>query len=59
MANVTNLRVTKNVITGISATSSIMGMELVSSSVNALILENELSKLTGLLTVLFLDLKPP
>ena len=47
VANVTNLRVTKNVITGISATSSIMGMELVSSSANALILENELSKLTG------------
>lgn len=47
VANVTNLRVTKNIITGISATSSIMGMELVSSSANALILENELSKLTG------------
>lgn len=47
VANVTNLMVTKNIITGINATSVIMGMELVTSSINAVISANELSKLTG------------
>ncbi|BDZ71361.1 cell surface protein [Methanobacterium petrolearium] len=47
VANVTNLIVSENIINGIRATSAIMGMELVTSSVNALILANELSLLEG------------
>lgn len=47
VGNVTNLMVTKNIITGINATSAIMGMELITSSINAVISGNELSKLTG------------
>lgn len=45
VANVTSLVVTKNIITNISATSAIMGMELITSSVNAVISENVLSEL--------------
>ncbi len=45
VANVINLVVTKNIITNISATSAIMGMELITSSVNAVISENVLSEL--------------
>lgn len=45
VANITNLVVTNNIITGISATSAIMGMELVTSSINALIMENVISQL--------------
>jgi hypothetical protein len=45
VANITNLVVTNNIITGISASSAIMGMELVTSSINALILENVISQL--------------
>ena len=45
VANITNLIVTKNMISGIRSNIAIMGMELVTSSVNALITENELSNL--------------
>ncbi len=45
VANVTNLMVTNNVITDINATSAIMGLELISSSINGLISGNILSKL--------------
>lgn len=48
LANVTDLMVTNNVITDINATSAIMGMELVTTSVNTLILENQISQLTGI-----------
>lgn len=45
MANVTNLMVSKNIITQITATSSIMGMELITNSNNALISDNDISQL--------------
>ncbi len=48
VANVENLIVTKNTITQIVANSAIMGIELVTSSTNALISENYLFKLEGL-----------
>jgi len=47
VANVTNLMVTRNMITDLSATNAIMGMELVTTSINALISENKLSKLNA------------
>lgn len=47
VANVTNLMVTGNVIKGISAFNAIMGMELVSNSIFALISSNEISHLQG------------
>ncbi|WP_321421673.1 cell surface protein [uncultured Methanobacterium sp.] len=45
MANVTNLVVTKNIISQISATSAIMGMELISNSNNAIISDNDIYQL--------------
>lgn len=48
VANVENLIVSKNTINGIIASSAIIGMELVSTSTKALISENYLSKLNGL-----------
>ena len=45
VANVTNLMVTKNIITQISSNSAIMGIELISNSINALIYGNNLSQL--------------
>jgi len=47
VANVTHLIVTGNIINDINASSAIMGMELVSNSVNALILNNNISHLQG------------
>lgn len=47
VANVTNLVVTENIINGISASSAIMGMELVSNSVAALISSNKIFHLQG------------
>lgn len=45
VANVTSLVVTKNIIKDIRAASAIMGMELVTSSIEALINENNISQL--------------
>jgi hypothetical protein len=47
VANVTHLIVTGNIINDVNASSAIMGMELVSNSVNALILSNNISHLQG------------
>jgi len=47
MANVTSLVVSKNIITNISATGAIMGLELITSSINALISGNILSELNA------------
>ncbi len=47
VANVTHLIVTGNIINDVNASSAIMGMELVSNSVNALILNNNISHLQG------------
>lgn len=47
MANVTHLIVTGNIINDVNASSAIMGMELVSNSVNALIFNNNISHLQG------------
>lgn len=47
VANVTNLIINGNVITGFSALSAIMGMELVSNSNSTLISSNEISFLQG------------
>jgi len=49
LANVTDLIVTNNVITDITATSAIMGMELITTSVNTLISENKISQLKGII----------
>lgn len=45
MANITNLIVTQNIITDIKATSAIIGMELITNSINTVISENKLSNL--------------
>ena len=50
MADIANLKVTKNLITNINAASAIMGMDLVTSSVDALISENKISNLIGTLS---------
>ncbi len=47
VANVTHLIVMGNIINDVNASSAIMGMELVSNSVNALILNNNISHLQG------------
>jgi len=47
VANVTHLIVMGNIINDVNASSAIMGMELVSNSVNALILNNNISHLKG------------
>ena len=47
LANVANLTVTGNIIRDISAFSAIMGMELVSNSIVALISDNKISHLQG------------
>lgn len=47
VANVTHLIVTGNIINDVNASSAIMGMELVSNSVNALIFNNNISHLQG------------
>ncbi len=47
VANVTNLRVTGNIISFLSAVSATMGMELISNSINAVISNNEVSHLQG------------
>lgn len=47
MANVSNLIVANNIITQINATSAVMGMELISNSINALIFDNAISQLSA------------
>ncbi|MDI9435704.1 MAG: cell surface protein [Euryarchaeota archaeon] len=49
VADIANLKVTKNLIIDINAASAIMGMEIVTSSVDALISENKISNLIGTL----------
>jgi len=48
VANVENLIVSKNTITNIIANNTIIGVELVTTSINVLISDNYLSKLEGL-----------
>ncbi|MDI3483416.1 MAG: hypothetical protein PWQ74_3 [Methanobacteriaceae archaeon] len=47
LANVINLMVTGNIIESVSASSAIMGMEIVSNSINAMISSNKISHLQG------------
>lgn len=47
VADITNLKVTDNLISDINAASAIMGMEIITSSIDALISENKISKLKG------------